>query len=73
MKQLPADIVLQIQSNTLWSKEEESLLAKTSAVGTEINLNRRKSCTIVLRHLTAAYVMHHFFVSAPTLEFIDSI
>ncbi|XP_028409010.1 microspherule protein 1-like [Dendronephthya gigantea] len=34
MKQLPADIVLQIQSNTLWSKEEESLLANTSATTT---------------------------------------
>jgi hypothetical protein len=32
MKQLPADVLLQIQSNTLWSKEEEGLLAKTSAV-----------------------------------------
>ena len=32
MKQLPADVVLQIQSNTLWNKKEEALLAKTSAV-----------------------------------------
>lgn len=31
MKQLPPDVTLQIQSNTLWSKEEETLLAKTSA------------------------------------------
>ena len=34
MKQLPADVVLQIQSNTLWSKKEEALLAKTSATTT---------------------------------------
>ncbi|XP_046843743.1 microspherule protein 1-like [Xenia sp. Carnegie-2017] len=34
MKQLPCDIVQQIQSNTLWSKEEEDLLAKTSATTT---------------------------------------
>ena len=32
MKQLPPDVILQIQSNTLWSKEEESILAKTPAV-----------------------------------------
>lgn len=34
MKQLPADIVLQIQSSTLWGREEEALLAKTSATTT---------------------------------------
>ena len=32
MKQLPSDVIIQIQSNTLWSREEEMLLAKTAAV-----------------------------------------
>lgn len=64
MKQLPSDVTIQIQSNTLWSKEEETLLAKTSSTTTpSVEYFQRlldDNSTIFHPYRTAKSVMEHW-------------